>query len=99
MRQNAGFEEPAAREAEIDRWVEYLEGRGSAGVSSGFVVMRRCEPGEEWTMSESRELDHISPLAGAEFRRVFENQGWLGKLPNDLAILDVRFVARDLLLA
>jgi len=95
VRQNARFEDPEAREAEIERWVEYLEGRGSAGVSSGFLIMRRCEPGEEWVMAESRELKHFTPLTGVEFRRVFENQSWLGKLRDDLAILEERFRAVD----
>ncbi|YCM42306.1 methyltransferase [Verrucomicrobiaceae bacterium 227] len=95
VRQNARFEDPKAREAEIGRWVEYLEGRGSAGVSSGFLLMRRCEPGEEWAMTESRELKHFAPSTGDEFRRVFENQSWLGKLANELDILEARFRAVD----
>jgi methylase of polypeptide subunit release factors len=95
VRQNARFEDPNAREAEIERWVEYLEGRGSAGVSSGFLLMRRCEPGEEWAMAESRELKHFLPSTGDEFRRVFENQTWLGKLGDDMAILKARFRAVD----
>lgn len=95
VRQNACFEDPDARDAEIERWVEYLEGRGSAGVSSGFLVMRRCEPGEEWAMAESRELKEFTPSTGEEFRRVFENQSWLGKLEDELAILEARFRGVD----
>ena len=46
-------------------------------------------------MAESRELKHFMPSTGDEFRRVFENQTWLGKLGDDLAILKARFRAVD----
>ncbi len=91
IRQEMQHETAEKREAEVKRWVAYLEGRGSAGVSSGFVLMRKCEPGQEWLVLESRELEGFGAATSEEFRTVFENQTWLHNLEAGVSVLDCRF--------
>ncbi|MGJ8694834.1 MAG: methyltransferase [Verrucomicrobiaceae bacterium] len=93
IRQDIRFNSSEKRAAEIERWVEYLRARGSVGVSSGFVLVRKCEIGREWFLSESRELEQLGPDTAEEMRRVFENQAWLKEGDNEGGILDARFEA------
>lgn len=91
LQQDVRFKDESKQEAEAKRWATFLQERGSAGVSSGFLVVRRCEPGQEWTHTESREAGYFSPQTGEELARVFRNQSWLHNYPKDRSILDESF--------
>ncbi|WP_411845586.1 methyltransferase [Roseibacillus persicicus] len=87
--QDPRFQDDDARRPEIRRWVEYYERRKTRGISSGFVILRKCEAGEEFHFEESRGITHFLPQTGEEIGRFFRNQGWLRNHSGSL--LDVNF--------
>jgi methylase of polypeptide subunit release factors len=61
-----------AAAVEMARWLEHYQRRGTGCISGGFMVLEKCEPGEEWTRCDSRDTGNIAPAAGAELLRVLQ---------------------------
>jgi len=89
------FETTAAARAELDRWVAHFRQNGIRAVSSGFMIVQRCEPGAEWTRTDSRDSGEISPDCGEEILRLFANESWLRTTPSDDEVLDASFLVPD----
>lgn len=87
--QDPRFKEPEARMSEVERWVRHFEKKGYQGLSSGFVVMRKCDRGDEWTLADSREIPGFNAETPDEILRIFEGNLWTRKTQKDL--LDVCF--------
>jgi methylase of polypeptide subunit release factors len=83
--------EQAAKE-EIRRWLTFYQQSGVKRISGGFMVIQKCQPGGEWTRTDSRALDKIDAIAGIEVRRILENQTWL---VGDHDLLETRFEVPD----
>lgn len=94
--QDPRFQDPELRDREIDRWVRHFKDKGYEGVSSGFVVMRKCERGEEWTTAESREVPGFNKETSQEIGRIFEGTSWLKTRAGQVdELLDVPFGAPE----
>lgn len=91
--QDPRFEKTEVREQELARWVRYFEKKGYIGVSSGFVVMRKCRSGDEWTHSESRQVRGFNARTPDEILRIFAGHSWVKKNQSDC--LDIRFGAPE----
>lgn len=81
--------------AEMRRWLEFYKANGVGALSGGFVVVQRCAPGEEWTRVDEREVRELLPEAGAEVRRILENESWLRTEPEDEALLSMSYRVPD----
>jgi SAM-dependent methyltransferase len=73
-------DEPSAI-AEMRRWLAFYQEHGIRRISGGFMVMRKCEPGAEWTRTESRAAENIGMGAGMDVMRVLDNETWLAGAP------------------
>lgn len=71
------FQNEQAAEQEIRRWLQHYQDIGARRVSGGFIVLQKCEPGEEWTRTESRAAESIESDAGKDVLRVLANETWL----------------------
>lgn len=89
------FETSASARAELDRWVNHFRDNGIRAISSGFMVVQRCEPGAEWTRTDSRETGELAPDCGEEILRLFANESWLRTTPTDDEVLDSSFLVPD----
>ena len=83
--------EQAATE-EMHRWLAHYQATGVQRISGGFIVIEKCQPGSEWTRTESRAVQNIDPTAGREVRRVLDNHTWLATGPD---LLETRFAVPD----
>jgi hypothetical protein len=63
------FESASAAGAELGRWLRHFRNQGVAAVSSGFMILQRCEPGAEWTRCDSRATAELAPNAYLEILR------------------------------
>jgi Methyltransferase small domain len=79
---------PAEFDDALARWIGYLERLGIDGVAYGGVVLRRRE-GANWVRAYEIPLSGSRP-AGSHIERVFENEDFLGALPDDDALLGER---------
>ncbi len=77
---------------EIQRWLRFYEEAGVKRISGGFMLVQKCEPGGEWTRSESRAPDNLAPAAGRDLMRVVENHTWLATQPD---LLECRFTVPE----
>jgi methylase of polypeptide subunit release factors len=77
---------------EMQRWLSHYQAAGIQRISAGFMILQNCEPGGEWTRTESRAADSLDTTAGIEVRRVIHNQTWLASNPD---LLDTRFTVPD----
>jgi SAM-dependent methyltransferase len=84
-------DEQAALE-EMHRWLVFYQESGVKRISGGFIVIQKCEPGGEWTRSESRSAENIDISASTDLLRVMENETWLATAPS---LLDTRFTVPD----
>ena len=91
--QDPRFGESGAFREEVDRWVCFLKDRGYLGLSSGFLVIRKCLPGEEWLLKESRELAQFNSTTSVDLLGIFEGQSWLKNNQHDF--LDLHFKVAD----
>ena len=91
--QDPRFSESNTFRTEVNRWVEFLNQKGYQGISSGFFVARKCAPGDEWIMEESRGLAQFNETTSVDLSRIFEGRTWLTKNSDDL--LDLRFNVAD----
>lgn len=89
------FEKSAAAQAELDRWVRHFRENGIHAISSGFMIVQRCESGEEWTRTDSRETGELAPDCGEEILRLCANESWLQTVPTDEMLLDASFKIPD----
>ncbi|MEK7954176.1 methyltransferase [Luteolibacter sp. Y139] len=71
------FQDEQAAEQEIQRWLRHYQEIGARRVSGGFMVLQKCEPGEEWTRTESRAAESIGSNAGNDVLRVLASENWL----------------------
>lgn len=86
------FGDEQAAEAEIRRWLEYYRSRGVGRISGGFMVIQKCDAGQEWTRTESRAAESVGMAAGSELLRVLANETWLSTGPE---LLSARFSVPD----
>lgn len=77
---------------EIRRWLAHYRAHDVRRVSGGFMVIQKCEPGGEWTRTESRAAEGIHARAGDELLRIVGNETWLAG-GHDL--LETRFHVPD----
>ncbi|MGJ8726250.1 MAG: methyltransferase [Roseibacillus sp.] len=84
LRQDTRFQEEDALGPELQRWLDHFASRGTVGISSGFIVLRKCEVGQEFSFHESRSVAHFPPETSAELSRFFTNQDWLREQTGDL---------------
>lgn len=89
------FETSASARAELDRWVRHFREQGISAISSGIMVVQRCQPGDEWTRTDSRETGELAPDTGEEILRLFANESWLRTSPTDDEVLDSSFLVPD----
>ncbi|MES2439085.1 MAG: methyltransferase [Verrucomicrobiota bacterium] len=83
--------EPAAT-GEMQRWLAHYQAAGINRISGGFMILQRCEPGGEWTRTESRAAEAVDTAGGIEVLRVIHNHTWLA---SDPVLLDSRFTVPD----
>jgi SAM-dependent methyltransferase len=76
------FNDEQAALDEMRRWLDFYQKIGARRVSGGFMVVQKCDPGGEWTRSESRAADNIDATAGLDVLRVLHNQTWLAACPD-----------------
>lgn len=72
---------------EMRRWLDYYRDNGVGAISNGFVVVQRCEEGEEWTRTDARAFSDLKAGAGAEVLRILANQTWLESAEDDAGLL------------
>ncbi len=77
---------------EIRRWLTFYQETGVKRLSAGFIIIQKCEPGGEWTRTDSRAAENIDISAGADLLRVLNNESWLITAP---PLLDTRFTVPD----
>jgi methylase of polypeptide subunit release factors len=82
--------------AEMKRWLAWYRQIGANRISGGFMVIRKCAPGGEWTRTDSRAPEDIGAQAGVEILRIVRNETWLA---TDPPLLDSRFTVPDGVLA
>lgn len=82
------FADEQAAIDEIQRWLRFYQETGVKRISGGFMLVQKCEPGGEWTRSESRAPDNIDIAAGTDLMRVVRNHTWLAAGPD---LLETRF--------
>lgn len=82
------FADEQAAVDEIQRWLHFYQERGIKRISGGFMLVQKCEPGGEWTRSESRAPDNIDVAAGHDLLRVVANHTWLTTNPD---LLEMRY--------
>ena len=87
VRPDPRFSDPESASAEVRRWVAHHAAIGTGAISSGFMVVQRCEPGQEWTRSDSRITGEIPATASEEVVRVLTNESWLRTDPSDADLL------------
>ena len=90
------FQGEKAVMTEMKRWLAWYRDIGANRVSGGFMVIQKCEPGGEWTRTDSRAAEDIGVSAGAEILRIVRNETWLAANP---PLLDSRFTVPEGLLA
>ena len=95
LRPDPRFAEADAAKAELDRWLAHYAAVGTTSVSSGFIILQRCEPGQEWTRTDSRLTGEIPPTAHEEVSRILTNESWLHTEPADRELLDRRYLVPD----
>jgi SAM-dependent methyltransferase len=95
IRPDPRFHDEASSKAELERWVAHHMAAGTRAVLSGFLVVQRCAPGEEWTRSDSRTLGELPSHAGEEVLRVLRNESWLRQGAEDAILLDRRYMVPD----
>lgn len=81
--------------AEMRRWLDFYQAQGVGALSGGFLVLQRCEPGEEWTRVDSREVKDLLPAAGAEVMTILENETWLQRGVTEETLLSTRYRVPD----
>ena len=86
------FTDEQAALDEMRRWLDFYQQSGAKRISGGFMVIQKCDPGGEWTRSESRAADHIDAAAGPDLLRVLNNETWLA---SDPPLLESRFSVPD----
>lgn len=92
IRPDPRFPDVASASAEMDRWLAHHAAAGTTSISSGFMVLQRCEPGREWTRTDSRITGEITPNANEEVMRIFANETWLQSEPTDADLLGTRYL-------
>lgn len=95
VRPDPRFPDPESASAEVKRWVDHHVAIGTGAISSGFIVLQRCEPGQEWTRSDSRITGEIPSTANEEVVRVLTNESWLQSAPSDADLLQRRYLVPD----
>jgi methylase of polypeptide subunit release factors len=95
LRPDPRFAEADAARAELDRWLAHYAAAGTTSVSSGFIVLQRCEPGQEWTRTDARATGEIPPTAHEEVMRIFTNESWLRSEPAATDLLERRYLVPD----
>ena len=86
------FRNERAAEDEIRRWLAFYQENGIKRVSAGFMIVQKCEPGGEWTRTESRAAENLAPEAWPDLLRVLANETWLASRPD---LLETRFTVPD----
>ena len=90
------FTEETSALAEMRRWLAYYQKLGVRRISGGFIVLQTCEPGSEWTRTESRNATSLATTAGADLLRVLNSESWLTSNPD---LLESRYIVPDGILA
>jgi methylase of polypeptide subunit release factors len=75
------FRDEQAAADEMRRWLAHYQDKGVKRISGGFIIIQKCQPGGEWTRSESRTLEQIGSMAGCDVLRVLHNETWLATAP------------------
>lgn len=86
------FSSEQAATDEIHRWLAYYQAAGIQRISDGFIFIQKCEPGGEWSRTESRGAENIDTSAGHDVLRVLRNEAWLA---GDHDLLGTRFTVPD----
>ncbi len=86
------FKEEQTAVDEVRRWLDFYQNAGINRISGGFMVVQKCEPGGEWTRTESRAAENFDVSSGDELRRVIENESWLAA---GHSLLETRFTVPD----
>jgi SAM-dependent methyltransferase len=86
------FRDDRAAADELRRWLDFYQKSGVNRVSGGFMAVRKCDPGLEWTRTESRAAEDFDASSGVELRRVIENETWL---IHGHSLLDTHFRVSD----
>jgi hypothetical protein len=95
LRPDPRFAEAEAARIELDRWLAHYAAVGTTSISSGFMVLQQCEPGQEWTRTDSRVTGEIPSTAHEEVMRVLSNETWLRSMPGDSSLLEKRYLVPD----
>ncbi len=95
LRPDPRFAEADAARVELDRWLAHYAAVGTTSISSGFIVLQRCEVGQEWTRTDSRVTGEIPPTASEEVMRILTNESWLQNEPADVDLLERRYLVPD----
>ncbi|MBK1882281.1 methyltransferase [Luteolibacter pohnpeiensis] len=77
---------------EMRRWLTHYQQNGINRISGGFLVLQKCEPGDEWTRADSRSPGDVDVRAGQDVLRVLNNQTWLNTDPD---LLTTRYSVPD----
>jgi methylase of polypeptide subunit release factors len=86
------FKDERAAEDEMRRWLTFYQENGIQRVSAGFMIVQKCEPGGEWTRTESRAAENLAPEAWPDLLRVLANEAWLASGPD---LLETRYTVPD----
>jgi SAM-dependent methyltransferase len=95
LRPDPRFATAEAARAELDRWLAHYARVGTGALSSGFLILQRCDPGEEWTRTDSRALGTLPPHAGEEVLRVLQNESLLRAGGSDESWLERQYIVPD----
>ena len=95
IRPDQRFPDADSASAELDRWLAHHAAAGTSSISSGFMILQRCEPGQEWTRTDSRATGELSPNAHEEVMRALTNETWLQSAPSDADLLGRRYLVPD----
>jgi methylase of polypeptide subunit release factors len=95
LRPDPRFAEAEAARVELDRWLAHYAAVGTTSISSGFIILQRCEAGQEWTRTDSRATGEIPPNASEEVMRVLHNESWLHSGPDNSDLLNRRYLVPD----
>jgi len=95
LRPDPRFAEAEAARVELDRWLAHYAAVGTTSISSGFMIVQQCKPGQEWTRTDSRVTGEIPPTANEEVMRVLTNETWLQSRPGDTDLLERRYLVPD----
>lgn len=77
---------------EIRRWLDFYQKSGVGRVSGGFMILKKCDSGTQWTRTESRAADKFATTAGDDVLRVLNSETWLAAAP---ALLDSQFTVPE----